>query len=1156
MGKDHDSSVLRFKVIFEQLTPRLYSAPQPTRRDPGGSREDPPDYADQKEKSKSAELRRRLLYSGGTSLRDKYVYVFSSIGSEYGIDSKTHGWDTRINPTWCYQHMAKELPEATNPKPSQAPNPEKLEYEVYVDGEGVLWSVRVEDPKAPRHERPHPKWQWLPDKWRPSTPGEIRDADALLQKAGQVGLSALPLPLVTPEGQPKRYYFFLSPFQLGPRALQAAMSEVGTDGLSLMYDEKTAKDEGKLVGYKREDFSGAPPLATVSLVDPYETGQRLSEMLAKALVLQLELRSKIDERVVRFDEAANEGSVNDLYYMALVLEGMKGQDTKIRKTLDEPLLDQVLEYGWTHQHGITACERLARFLGNWMLSAAHRILDIGAVKDLESVDDPLAVSEKMASLSYWFAQTRLMPNTMSGSAFMADACSTTSPPNPIAHFLDYETEGKELDLESTDGQAYTRSSDIILDLVNLSLFRRSSQLTPGAAGYAKAKALATILNNLKYFECRFGTSTDLEKKIKQDVGGGAKNIMKSGIYVLDGAQRVSAKYIQLRVQMAHIEFARVQISRLKDLNAFGGRLREVYEAAGREAAEAAEALGEHRRRLLVGEKYAQGRFDGVRATARSSRDAQDLKSQESRLVRQVALEKKEFANQLEKMERADNPKAIERCSKKALGASTRGSRYEQALDEIRSSRETMERSATAAPALVKDLVERQAEVIEAETRVATSGRQLERSADELAAFERATGSPAARAASAVVEDVKNGISRAQLYVSYLGIAVELIFVSSIAHNPNVSQRERLWAYGDLGKAVADIVKDSLVAAGVERLTWKEINKELWRNEAKMTAMRSLMTVATVVGGAYYAYKGSVKFVEYREEGETAAAVASLMLAAGGLLSVIIEIGHFAGWCSAGGAASWVAGALAATALVAIWGVQESEFEWFAKHCYFSNEGERNRLPAKAPAYVRGERNRDSWGVASQRAALERLLARYSVSSTAQLQVLGISSADLSKLKLGLFGEWSADPGFHGIRQYEVEWSAYVHISPNLLPSGANLEFKLSSWQLVGALQRKQEAAKSWVGNLGLDDLDERPREMNGVSARYSSLRGLAAGIDLVFKATRVTFVQTLTLTLETSLSLADGVKVVCSHDLAGYIGILPEHREWSNRKATFANAFV
>ncbi len=469
--------------------------------------------------------------------------------------------DSRIKGHCAFQHAAQWGMDGVNPKPSNAPKPEQADLEIYIDHEGRMWPISITKTwDKPRHERPHPMW----GKRLPTTEGEEAALAKELADKGVVGFPWLQLALADKNGSPRRYYFLLSPFRLGPAGLKAALQDIGTDGLSLWFDNIESEKQGRILGPNPETLKHSGQ-SVIPIVDPYNFSSEIyTRLFERALDGYLRFVGNTQKGRIpgvnpaHFDTAKNGGTIDDLYFIAGVLANLRATKA-IDDEIDPAMLDEVLGgYGWELQRNATSCELAARYLGNWITGPAHAILDRAAIEDLNDPADVLGPDDIAGSFLYWWHKLRLMPNTITG-AVAARQVLSESPntfDNPLRHFFrTFEKSGEKLDPQSNRGQAALQLSDIVPDIVFLALlrfndgdFKTADQLDPDKAE-EKAQRIANLINNLGFLDTEIINTKELKKRsaakdAKDIISTQAKNILKGGLYFADAAGKMTVMYMK------------------------------------------------------------------------------------------------------------------------------------------------------------------------------------------------------------------------------------------------------------------------------------------------------------------------------------------------------------------------------------------------------------------------------------------------------------------------------------------------------------------------------------------------------------------------------------------------------------------------------------
>ncbi len=250
-------------------------------------------------------------------------------------------------------------------------------------------------------------------------------------------------------------------------------------------------------------------------------------------------------------------------------------------------------------------------------------------------------------------------------------------------------------------------------------------------------------------------------------------------------------------------------------------------------------------------------------------------------------------------------------------------------------------------------------------------------------------------ARSVAKSAKEDIPRAMLYVSIMSFGIEMVFVGATITAHNASKSDVAWAAGDFLKAAADLGKDALKVSGAASADWAKAtgatNFLKVRGTLTLSNATGVMAVLGVIGGAYNVVKYGAKGIDaFRMEDYSVMMGASLAVM-GGVLGVVSAMGMTAAGLTASGVGV-VGGILVAAGALIIYYTADSEWEYFAEHCYFAKDpGNRNtRSAGKGEDHWLGRMSQPSggilsdgkWSVRAQREALVRLLSRYSISTIA------------------------------------------------------------------------------------------------------------------------------------------------------------------------------
>lgn len=991
---------------------------------------------------------------------DKYLYVFSAAGTDYGIKESSPGWTSRTHFGCALQHMAHEG-EPVNPKASGGKKAEKIEQEVYFDLSGAMWPLDMAGLEStPRHKRPHPKYE----KDMPKSDADRAARDRDLRDRGRYGLDRLHLDM---GGPAKRFYFLLSPFRLGPKALKAALDN--PDGLSLWVSPKVRDEKKKLEAPTLDELKAQGLNGSVFVVDPYAFARNICEEFYELALMNFfgmlgQIQAGIVPGVSRehFETRKNQGTIEDLHFIATVLSQVQSDDTDVWKLVDQAKIEEVVGgYGQALSHRGAAVELAAAHLANWMSGPAHAILDTCIVEDLEDSADPLAGDDKGAALCYWHNQTRLLQGSAAGTAFLRRMMIDGPTPNPIRDFLKrYAKPNAPLKGGSTDEAMFTMAAEIVADIGLRWLYRlmegfcTSDGMPDPDKAPEVAGQIADIVNNLGYFGVELGNEARAKQKLPADylvevsknVG---KHIPKAAVYIVgDAPAKVSSvkvdgdsvfevsdrgwiadRYFRARVAKMTTLFTGEQLKRIRDMETLGHALTDLTRR-GDQLIKDAEGLIEFNRRRMQEVREAQRevrrRTGPLAKVDRHMAYLSELKSKALRELDTARSVNKERARALADLHSRPLPKDPEpRAARLRLIESAQNG-LSQSATKLHEA-ESMLRSAEGRIALLEadraKLLQLQGEadrarlankVLEDAKKAAREGRKA------VARFQDAAGA-LDEETKKFADTRKTGLNAAKVFVSYASLAIEIAYLGRQLEDPNAKSGKTAWAVADVGKATLDVAKDMMKFHGVKEHDFakffadqqKKAGESLLRRQQLLGYARSIvqpanaMTALAVVGavaGAYNVAKYGYKGLEAIGDGDMSVAIGAGVAVLGGVLTISSALGFgVAGSAltlglgmSATGVAT-VAGILVIIGALTIALTADSEWEFFAKHCYFAEGSRRNKRPMSKGAshwmgQVEDEGSRGEsgavpdlvetipWNVRSQRLALERLLSRFSISS--------------------------------------------------------------------------------------------------------------------------------------------------------------------------------
>lgn len=1125
------------------------------------------------------DLRFALSSTSEDNIRRKYVYVFSSSGSiDYGINRSTSGWDTRSRSYWSGQHMAPLDPAGVNPKPSKAPNPEQVDLEVYIDHQGRMWPVTItKNWETPRHERPHPFW----GKRVPTSIDDEKSRTAELAAKGVVGFDWLHLPLADASGKPKRYYFLLSPFRLGPAGLKAALKDIGTDGLSLWFDPIAAEKEGRILGPDPEALK-AYGQTVIPIVDPYNYGFEIHHRLfERSLDAYLQFvgsakKGKIPGMDPRhLDEAANGGTIDDLFFIASILANLKASGA-IDNEIDMLAVDEVLGgYGWQLQRNAASCEVAARFLGNWMTGPAHAILDRAAIEDLEKPEDAFGKDDKAGVLLYWWHKLRLLPNTMTGAVAARQILSDTEKTfdNPLRFlFRKFEKPGKKLDLESNEGKAAQQLSDILPDIVFLSLlrfdpseFKSANELDPEKAG-ERAGRIANIINNLGFLDTKVVNLEEYKKQnaakeFKDLFGSEGKNFAKGGLYLLDGAGKFTVQFMKRALEDAMFGFQADQLEKIKEIKDHKG-FEPLFDTLGKQLKEATRQSEAEIARLSEAIRKAEGDAialaESVEATRKSDMGVLEIaRDTEVAQARRDDLKGKiqELENKVEAERKTVGSISQSTKSKKKIAARTRLEAAVKQLDLPSEELRKIDARLADNAEKIKNLTAQQRAKVEeltkdlegARVKGAAASKQLDAENMKLAPINRQS-----QALDKLVDEknfakfTKEKVPRAFFLVAIMSLGVEMIFAGATLSSRSSSRSDIGLAITDLGKAMADLGKDSLKVLGKPSVEWAKAtgatNFLKVQETLTLKGASSVMAVLGVIGGAYNVVKYGAKGIDAYTMDDATVGFGSSLVVVGGVLGIVSAMGMTALGLTASGVGV-LGGILVAAGGIIVAFTANTEWEYFAEHCYFTKwHGDRNeRAAGKGEDHWLGKMAQPSgnflvngrWSVRAQRDALVRLLSRYSVTTLGGLS--NVKHYNVPKNATVFM------PQTHVL---DMCFSATCVVDFQYLPFGASFEMTVSAFQTAAS---PHGHVSEWPEIVLLHKSLKADELNSGTETVYSNASGKPVKVGrlgkfagherpgflcILLEHSEFTAIKTLKVLLKTALSLPDGSKIVGEHLIA------------------------
>ena len=367
----------------------------------------------------------------------KWLYVFSGSG---GVD---FGYDPPPGPTRV------DGPQTAQPGsafqldfPGVFPikeAPDKLEYEILVTSESgpaatlimaVLGKRSADEP----YYKVGSNWYFLPD---PTILAKaLTDARNTRNSHAFRNTTAVTIDLSTN----RRYYFLLSPVQLGPAALKYAMAnpkgltpllKPGDD--TAQWDPKNSKGPqvDHYVGPTADDIKSGT--MTLPVIDPYSWAESIAESgypnALEEYVKWLGINSKASGKSETIAKLTSETSWGlDHLYVAQILKSVRDSHKK-PGSIDDELKDAAQSWAYLDKWEKGLVVRNAEINANvhrqlmqlteWLAGPAHAIIEPAVLKDTSN-DTPQDAIDLARGILHWAVCTEHMIALEPGLAFLRD----------------------------------------------------------------------------------------------------------------------------------------------------------------------------------------------------------------------------------------------------------------------------------------------------------------------------------------------------------------------------------------------------------------------------------------------------------------------------------------------------------------------------------------------------------------------------------------------------------------------------------------------------------------------------------------------------------------------------------------------------------------
>ncbi len=457
------------------------------------------------------------LYQAPPPVKRKWGYVFWSEGDTYQFTKDS----PRAKSQWGRQHMAVRRKDGEPPLET-GEKPEHVWRELIFDDTGKFnWIDLGRGPSGGGSEL------WKQPHWdRPEV------------DAATVATMRVPLFVDKDESRPVRYYFFLSPVRLGPKALQAALKDADALSVWIPHDRsnKAPTPETFVEFVGRKLVPGYAPVA-----DPYAMADQMCLFLQGMLRRHAEMQDALahgSSKDFYFPYAkkdafgsAYRGTPFDAYFIAKTLKAAKStiKDGDVKNMAwDEKSANMVIYWveRYLREHQRTV-DTEALWLVNWLQSPAHRIVDIAISEDTKGAKSVAqkwrAAEDRAIGLTHWFHVTNYLGFTAQGARFLARHRSKPTDCPVWKILLPYIEKGKKLD-DPVDEMTFVFAAEVIPDMAIRFLL-----LSLGESPNLKKAVgdIAELMNNISYFAADLGRmkvpksmpdSVTYQGKIQQLIG--------------------------------------------------------------------------------------------------------------------------------------------------------------------------------------------------------------------------------------------------------------------------------------------------------------------------------------------------------------------------------------------------------------------------------------------------------------------------------------------------------------------------------------------------------------------------------------------------------------------------------------------------------------
>lgn len=457
--------------------------------------------------------------------------------------------------------------------------PDKLEYEIYISSEdgpsnALVNAVSGVDIKGEPSFKVGRNWHVLSDskilQRALSKPRDTRTTHAYRNtKTLSIDLA--------PKGQPRRYYFLLSPFQLGPKALKYAMSH--PQGLTPLLKPSGADqwnpnnpngpDPTELPGLQPEDVRSA--CIKIKVIDPYAWVENIAEVVYADSISEYANWIKSRKNTTEEELRQETGWTIDHFYLAELLKAVRDSHAKPDE-IDDEIKDvtkwkQFLER-WQRQlvqrtAEITAsAHRSLLQILEWLDGPAHKIIETTVLEDTME-DKPQNALDVGRAILHWAVCTEHLMALEPGVVYLRDVFAkpgTVSHDLVIKHFEDLEKDNVSITIEEPNLKGMRYANLGVLRLLALHEFVKEKPPIPAGGSreeylmrlkdytIKRRDNLIRVLNGLKVLPAEV-VKTPASPPLSQGGGWSAGSV--AFVALLDLADKWTTWIIDPQINIPH-----------------------------------------------------------------------------------------------------------------------------------------------------------------------------------------------------------------------------------------------------------------------------------------------------------------------------------------------------------------------------------------------------------------------------------------------------------------------------------------------------------------------------------------------------------------------------------------------------------------------------